>query len=76
MMQKLKDVLLTSLRKGDVVVQWNDHQAMFIVTGIVEESLVFITRRIENNFNRVSPYPDVILDIKIRPISEKETYLM
>ena len=70
-MQKIKNILLCILRKGDVVTQWNNGIIMFIVTDISWENLSIISRRIENRYNREIGEEDLILKIKYEAIDEK-----
>ena len=68
---KAKEILLRSLRKGDVVSQWNDYTLVFIVTSTSAENLEPIARRITNSYLCANPKDDITLEIKFEPISEK-----
>ncbi|NLM21611.1 MAG: hypothetical protein GX207_07690 [Peptococcaceae bacterium] len=70
-MQKIKNILLSILRKGDVVTQWNNGIIMFIVTDISRENLGIISRRIENRYNREIGEDDLVLKIKYEAVDEK-----
>ncbi|NLP43082.1 MAG: hypothetical protein GX351_00475 [Peptococcaceae bacterium] len=67
---KAKEILLHSLRKGDVVSQWNEYTLIFIVTATSAENLDPIARRITNAYLYATPKDDITLDIKFEPITE------
>lgn len=72
-LQKVKSILLLSLRKGDAITQWNDSTLMFIVTSASEENLTYISRRIENNFSHSED--SFSLNITFQAIGEKKEFL-
>ncbi|NLV16132.1 MAG: hypothetical protein GXY50_02825 [Syntrophomonadaceae bacterium] len=75
-MQKVKGILLSSLRRGDVVTQWSERTVVFIVTDTSPESLPFISRRIENHFDReITIKNDVPLRIDFKQIDDSQALL-
>jgi DNA-binding SARP family transcriptional activator len=49
-MDKLQDVILGSLRKGDIVTRWNDAQYLLLLPGLSREKASEVLKRIEENY--------------------------
>lgn len=50
--ENLKNVILRSLRKGDLVTSWNDGQFLLLLPGLNREEAARVMDRIENAFTR------------------------
>ncbi len=49
-MHNLQQVVLDSLRKGDLVTRWNDAQLLLLLPGLNREQADMVIERIENKF--------------------------
>lgn len=75
-MQKVRSILLSSLRRGDVVTQWSERTVVFIVTSTSPENLPLISRRIENHFDReITIKNDVPLKVDFKQIDDSQALL-
>lgn len=71
-MECLKYHITSSLRKGDVISQWNDAQFLVILPGSDMEQLENVIKRIHNKFhNCCSQDGNIVLRSKLQPISPK-----
>ncbi len=50
LMQKMQDVIMKSLRKGDLVTKWNEAQFLLLLPGLKREQALKVMDRIENAF--------------------------
>ena len=50
-MQNLQDVIMDSLRKGDLVTRWNEAQFLLMLPGLNREQAVLVMERIEKSFS-------------------------
>lgn len=66
--ESLKEVLLKSLRKGDVITSWNEDQAIVMITNIKPESLYLVENRVQQLFRKNSKV-DCNLEFKFNKIS-------
>jgi hypothetical protein len=64
----LKDVLMQSLRKGDVVCLWNDAQVLSMLAGLTYEDAEMISQRITTRFHKAWAGMPLMLMKKISPV--------
>ncbi len=64
----VKDVLMQSLRKGDVVCMWNDAQVLVMLSGLTYEDAEMISGRIINRFHKAWTGAPLMLQRKISPV--------
>jgi two-component SAPR family response regulator len=50
-MHNLKDVIMSSLRKGDLVTSWNEAQYLLLLPGLNREQAIMVLERIENSYH-------------------------
>ena len=67
-MNKLINVISTSLRKGDVFATWNVKQIVFMLSNIEYKNLQIVKERIIKKFNIINDDQSFYLLIKIKPI--------
>lgn len=67
-MQNLQEVILDSLRKGDLVTRWNDAQLLMLLPGLNREQADMVIERIENNFHKHYSLKGLALHKKIESI--------
>ena len=75
-MAYLQEVLLSSLRKGDLVTRWNKAQFLILLPGVNKAQSELILKRIEHNFKKVYPTDRIILHKKHQPLLPAEPYLI
>jgi hypothetical protein len=63
-MEKLKGVLLTYLRKGDLFAVWSQHQILVMLLDIEEKDIRIVTNRVERVFQDVAKDKTVWLAFK------------
>lgn len=68
-MDDLENVLVKSLRRGDVVTRWDDSQFALILPGVDEQQAQSVLERIEKQF---SAFHDIELKKKALPILPDE----
>jgi hypothetical protein len=64
----LKDVLMASLRKGDVVCVWNDAQLLVMLSSLTFEDAEMISHRIITRFHKAYTGTPLMLQKKISPV--------
>jgi len=64
----LKNVLLNSLRKGDVITAWNNSQYLVILSGLKLENAEKVAKRIEKNFISSNTLENFHLQIGLQPL--------
>ena len=64
----LKQVLATSLRRGDVVCMWNEVQVLVLLVSLTFEDAEIISQRVINRFNKAYQGVSLLLQKKISPI--------
>ncbi len=64
----LVDVLMSSLRKGDVVCNWNDAQVLILLVSLTFEDAETISRRIISRFHKEYQGAPLMLQKRISPI--------
>ncbi len=67
-MQNLQEVILDSLRKGDLVTRWNDAQLLMLLPGLNREQADIVIKRIENNFHKHYSLNGLTLHKKVESI--------
>jgi DNA-binding SARP family transcriptional activator len=67
----LKDVLMASLRKGDVVCMWNDAQVLVMLSSLTYEDAEMISRRIITRFHKEYSGSPLMLQKKISPVQSE-----
>ena len=64
----LNTVLMQSLRKGDVVCNWNDAQVLILLVGLTFEDAELICRRIITRFHKEYEGTPLMLQKRISPV--------
>jgi len=64
-MDRLRQVILESLRKGDIVTCWNEAQYLILLPGVNREQAVGVLDRIENNYRQKYSFEDLYFHTKI-----------
>jgi DNA-binding SARP family transcriptional activator len=64
----LKEVLVASLRKGDVVCMWNDAQVLVMLSSLTFEDAEMIAHRIITRFHKEYAGTPLMLQKKISPV--------
>lgn len=67
----LKDVLMTSLRKGDVVCMWNEAQVLILLSSLTYEDAEMISHRIITRFHKAYAGLPLMLQKKISPVQSE-----
>lgn len=67
-MDSLKNIMLNTFRKGDVLSQWNDKQLVFLLYNVKEENLDRIMDRLKTKFETEKKSSKVDLNIKCKNI--------
>ena len=67
-MEILKDAVYNTVRKGDVLSQWNDSQVVILIYHVKEEDLDNIIKRVKDKFAYDKINPKVRLNIKYKKI--------
>lgn len=67
----LKEVLLASLRKGDVVCMWNDAQVLVMLSSLTFEDAEMISHRIITRFHKAWTGMPLMLQKKISPVQSE-----
>lgn len=68
-MEALGQVLATTLRRGDVITQWNDAQYVLMLPSLTFEDGEMVLKRLEARFQAQSPGPGLLLKSKLQPIN-------
>ncbi|NLY38276.1 MAG: diguanylate cyclase [Firmicutes bacterium] len=74
-MNCLQEVMLHSLRKGDLVTRWNKAQFLILLPGVNKAQSELILKRIEHRFKKVYPTDRIILHKKQQPVLPAEQFL-
>jgi len=72
-MQNLQEVILDSLRKGDLVTRWNDAQLLLLLPGLNREQADMVIGRIEEKFHKLYSLKGLTLHKKIESILPLES---
>ncbi len=67
-MGQMQKVLLSKLRKGDVVASWNDSQFIIMLPRVNLEQAENILQRIRNNLIKACPTGQIVLRSSIHPV--------
>ena len=67
----LKEVLMQSLRKGDVVCMWNDAQFLVMLSSLTYEDAEMISHRIITRFHKAWTGIPLMLQKKISPVQSE-----
>jgi DNA-binding SARP family transcriptional activator len=67
----LKEVLMASLRKGDVVCIWNDAQVLVMLSSLTFEDAEMISHRIITRFHKAYAGTPLMLQKKISPVQSE-----
>lgn len=66
--QNLKDVIMRTLRKGDLVTSWNEAQFLLLLPGLNQEQAMMVMERIENAFHSEYSLNDLVMHKKIESL--------
>jgi len=72
--KQLKQILLTGLRKGDVVTEWNEAQFLLSLPGLNVEQANMALERIRSKFAAAYKDSDLVLYKKVQDSLPSETY--
>jgi two-component SAPR family response regulator len=67
-MQCLQDVILETLRKGDLVTRWNDSQFLLLLPGLNREQAAKVIERIENLYRKNHCLQGLVLHKKVESL--------
>ena len=67
-MGQMQKLLLSKLRKGDVVSSWNDNQFTVMLPRLSLEQAEYVMQRLRNNLAKTCPEDKVILRSSIQPL--------
>jgi len=67
-MHNLKDVIMKSLRKGDLVTSWNEAQFLLLLPGLNREQAMMVLDRIEKAFHSQYSLHDLVMHQKIESL--------
>lgn len=67
-MLNLLDITYHSLRKGDVITQWNQNQILLLLLGLEEENLFQLIERLKTKFSKMIRNDKVNLNIKFQQL--------
>jgi len=71
-MLNLKDVIMGSLRKGDLVTSWNEAQFLLLLPGLNREQAMAVLERIESVFLRRYSLYDLVMHKKVESLYQLE----
>jgi len=71
-MGKLKDSILSSLRRGDTVASYSTAQFVMLLPLTTYENCGVIVKRIKDNFKKLYKKNDIILNVTIRSVAPTE----
>ncbi|WP_296972009.1 BTAD domain-containing putative transcriptional regulator [Tepidanaerobacter sp. EBM-38] len=71
----LENILLTSLRKGDVFAWWNPYQIILLLTNVSENNLQDIGSRIKTKFKNEILSDKIRIEISFQPVGSKESFI-
>jgi len=74
-MEYLKQLLMSSLRRGDVVSWWNDAQFIVILPGLNMEQAKRVLRRFEGKFHARYSSEDIVLRAKIQSLLPPDEFV-
>jgi len=72
-MENLQDVILQTLRKGDLVTRWNDAQMLVLLPGLKREQAEMVIGRIEKKFNKLYSLQGLVLHKKVESLLPLES---
>lgn len=67
-MERLKHILKSNLRKGDVITQWNDNQFLLSLPCINSEQAIKALCRIEKIYKNSEKYSKLVINTKFQPV--------
>jgi DNA-binding SARP family transcriptional activator len=67
-MLNLQDVIMSSLRKGDLVTRWNEAQYLLMLPNLNREQALKVMQRIENDYIRKHSLQGLILQKKVETL--------
>ncbi len=67
-MNNFQNVILDSLRKGDIVTRWNDAQFLMLLPGLNREQAMSVMDRIENSYRKEYKFEDLYLHKKVETV--------
>ena len=65
-MQNLLDIVCHKLRKGDVITKWNEDQVLLLLSGLKEENIEILIKRINYHFYSISKNIKIKLNIRFQ----------
>lgn len=71
-MAKLQETLKRSLRRGDVICQWNEAQYLLILPHLNLEQAEMVLKRIKNSYENENTNRKILIRSKIEPIQPHE----
>lgn len=74
-MNNLQEIILDSLRKGDLITRWNDAQMLLLLPGLNREQADMVIERIEKNFLQKHSLKGLTLHKKIESLLPLESDL-
>ncbi|WP_197079072.1 AfsR/SARP family transcriptional regulator [Candidatus Syntrophocurvum alkaliphilum] len=69
-LEHLQELLVTNLRKGDIITSWNDRQCLLILNSLNEAQAESVLKRIDKRFKTKSSKEEVFLRIEMKNISQ------
>ncbi len=66
--QNLKNIIMNSLRKGDLVTSWNEAQFLLLLPGLNREQAMMVMERIEKAFHSQYTLHDLVMHKKIESL--------
>jgi len=68
-MNHMNRLLLASLRRGDVVSQWNESQFVIMLASLTYEDGEMVFRRIQDKFGATFPNPGITVKHRLQPLN-------
>lgn len=65
---KLKKIISTNIRKGDVCTQWNEAQFLLLLPDLTREIGERVLKRIRSQFKKETAPEDLVLRYKVKPL--------
>ncbi len=68
-MDHMNDLLLSSLRRGDVVSRWNESQFVIMLASLTYEDGEMVIRRLQDKFLATFPSPNITVKHRLQPLN-------
>lgn len=68
-MSHMNELLLGSLRRGDVVSQWNESQFVIMLASLTYEDGEMVIRRVQDKFMSTFPNPNITVKHRLQPLN-------